>query len=350
MRPMASSLQVPRLRQAPGVAAAAAPAPGAADADADENDDDNDNDPRLRPDPTPPAPSLSSPDPWTSARLVTSIYAANLSIAGAATAAAATAAGASATPETAAQAAALLSTLAHGGQLGATVALLRWFGGVDWSGRVVLSAEAEAKAAVATSADGGDGNGDDPGFWWRAELRAWPAVQGASAAVVALGVGALVATASQGAEADGSLEWRSLLQMAGGGQQGPAAAAAASVASPAAATAVAAARFVGAVFLAPAWEELYCRGLLMAVLRPYAGELGAAAFSALFFAAALHPAAEFQQQLSLGLVLSLTAVAARGNLAAPFLGHALYNAGVLLAAAAVVAGGQVVAAGAGAAM
>jgi membrane protease YdiL (CAAX protease family) len=326
---VSSSFEVPRRRGAL-ITAAAAPAPSSSDAnaaDADEDADDANNDPRLRPDPSPPAPPLASPDLWTSIPLATSIYAVNLSIAGAAAAALHSS---SAAASSAAQAAALLSALAHGGQLGATVVLLRLMGGVEWSGAVVV-AGSDTEAA--------DAPAPPPPRWWRVEFGAWPAIQGASAAVVALGLGALVATASQGAEADGALEWRSLLQMAGGGEGAGEGGAPAAAAPTSVALAVAATRFAGAVALAPAWEELYCRGLLMAALRPYVGELGAAGAAAVFFAAALHPAAEFQQQLTLGLVLSFAAVAARGNLAVPFLGHAMYNAGVLAAAAAVVGGG-----------
>ena len=323
----------------------ATPPAGAATSTDDADDagdaDEEDDDPRLvdRSDPTPDP--LSSPDLWTSMQLASSIYAGTLAIAGAAAGALASivssssAGGGSAAADPAVAAAALLSTLAHGGQLAATVALLRWLGGVAWSGEVVADTEAENEAA-----EGGQGQGSQR-WWWRAQLGVWPAVQGCSAAVVALGLGALVATSSQGADADGVLEWRELLQMAGGGDRGGSGGvgseeAMSQQAPAAAAAAVAAARFAGAALLAPAWEELYCRGLLMAALRQTAlGPGGAAVASGVFFAAALHPPSEFVQQLTLGLVLSASALASGGNLAVPFLGHALYNSGVLVAAAVV---------------
>ena len=323
-------------------------------------DDGGDDDPRLRPEQVPDAQPLGSPTLLASLPLAALIYAANSGLAGAAGAAlpALLAASPSSSPgaDTAAMATALLSTLAHGGQLAATVALLRLVGGVDWSGAVVAERTTATTATTATTTATATAppspqqqqqhrQGER---WWRLEWGAWPVVQGVSAGVVALGIGALVATASQGAEADGSLEWRELLRTAAAPAEGGATGAPpdqAAAAASAAAAAAAAARVAGAVVLAPAWEELYCRGLLAAAARPYVGPAGGAAFSALAFAALLHPPAQFPQQLSLGLVLSLSALAARGNLAVPFLGHALYNAGVLAAGAA--AGGSGGAAGSG---
>lgn len=59
--------------------------------------------------------------------------------------------------------------------------------------------------------------------------------------------------------------------------------------------------------------------------------------SSLLFAAA-HPAGALLPELLLGCVLGAALIAARGNLAAPVLGHAIYN-GVVLAASLAKAGG-----------
>lgn len=61
------------------------------------------------------------------------------------------------------------------------------------------------------------------------------------------------------------------------------------------------------------------------------------AASSLVFAAA-HPAPAFPSELLLGAALGAACVAARGNLAAPVLAHALYN-GAVVAAALVLKGG-----------
>jgi trimeric autotransporter adhesin len=368
------------LRAAPPTTGSSADDDGDDSSDATEGEEEE-QDPRLRPAPPDDDVLFASPEPWASLSLSASIYAANASLAGAAgaalrsTAAASASASASASAAAAspdATAAALLSTLAHGGQLAATVALLRWLGGVEWTGAVVVAQvpqPREAGGAGGAGARGGAAAANSqappplaapaaaaapPPRWWRFEWGAWPVVQGVSAAVVALGVGALVATSSQGAEADGALEWRELLRTAaataasassassdGGGGGGAQAAGGAEAAEAAGAAAVAFVRFFGAVALAPAWEELYCRGLLVAAARPLLGEVGAATGAAVAFAAFLHPASQFPQQLSLGLVLSFASLAARGNLAVPFLGHALYNAGVLAAGAAVAAAAAV---------
>jgi membrane protease YdiL (CAAX protease family) len=62
------------------------------------------------------------------------------------------------------------------------------------------------------------------------------------------------------------------------------------------------------------------------------------AISSAFFAAA-HPPAAFIPEFLLGTVLGAAFLGARGNLAAPVLGHAAYNAVVVAAAALLAAGG-----------
>jgi membrane protease YdiL (CAAX protease family) len=134
---------------------------------------------------------------------------------------------------------------------------------------------------------------------------------GAAAGAAALGANQLLF----GAAADG------------GGAAGAAAAAAGG--GPAAAAAL----FAAAALLAPAAEELAYRAFLL----PALGALGApppaaVALSSLAFAGAHLDPAGFPQLAVVGLALGTAATAARGNLAAPLVGHALYN-GALAAAA-----------------
>jgi membrane protease YdiL (CAAX protease family) len=118
---------------------------------------------------------------------------------------------------------------------------------------------------------------------------------------------------------------------------------------------------VGAVALAPLTEELFFRGYVLPALTKWmhpALAVSAAAklvasfkplqaahtalmgllaarpqvvVSAALFAAA-HPPSAFAAQLLLGTVLGTACVAARGNLAAPLTGHALYNGLLVLGA------------------
>jgi membrane protease YdiL (CAAX protease family) len=136
---------------------------------------------------------------------------------------------------------------------------------------------------------------------------------GAAAGAAALGANQLLFGAADG----------------GGGGGAAGAAAAAAGGGPAAAAAL----FAAAALLAPAAEELAYRGFLLPALRAAGAPAPAAvALSALAFAAAHLEPAGAPQLTVVGLALGGAAAAAGGNLAAPLVGHALYN-GALAAAA-----------------
>ena len=92
------------------------------------------------------------------------------------------------------------------------------------------------------------------------------------------------------------------------------------------------------VAVAPPLEEAFFRGFLLPTLTrwlplPAAAALSSAAFAGLHFA----PAPVTAQAFAGGLAFSAALVGARGNLAAPILAHALYNAAEVGAFAAAAA-------------
>ncbi len=99
---------------------------------------------------------------------------------------------------------------------------------------------------------------------------------------------------------------------------------------------------LSAVVVAPPLEEAFFRGFLLPTLTRWLPPAAAvAASSAVFAAVHFAPALGTAQTFAVGAVLGAVLLSARGNLAAPMLAHAGYNALSLaaFAAAASPAGG-----------
>ncbi len=95
--------------------------------------------------------------------------------------------------------------------------------------------------------------------------------------------------------------------------------------------AAAALLYLASAVLAPATEELIYRGFFLGSLQRLGTPAPAAvaAAAATFAAAHLQPAA-LPQLLIVGGALGAASVACKGNLAAPFLGHCLYNSALFV--------------------
>ena len=90
------------------------------------------------------------------------------------------------------------------------------------------------------------------------------------------------------------------------------------------------------VVVTPPLEEAFFRGFLLPVMTQAMPPAAAVAASAAVFAAAhLAPPSATAQLFAVGMVLGATTLAARGNLAAPIIAHAGYNALTIAALVAV---------------
>lgn len=85
---------------------------------------------------------------------------------------------------------------------------------------------------------------------------------------------------------------------------------------------------LGALVLAPATETLFFQGWALPGLTKWVHPWIAVLLSGLLFASA-HPADAFPAEALLGTVLSLSLIAADGNLVVPLLAHVMYNSVVL---------------------
>lgn len=144
--------------------------------------------------------------------------------------------------------------------------------------------------------------------WFSIEAASTPIIQAFATAIAAVGSGVLLAGVLTG-NVDGAEEWRHLAGLH------------------ADKTGVAA-LVLGAVVLAPLTEEFYFRGFVLPSLTKWMNPLLAVPLTGLLFASA-HPADAFPAEALLGSILSLSLLAADGNLLVPLLGHALYNSCVL---------------------
>lgn len=144
--------------------------------------------------------------------------------------------------------------------------------------------------------------------WFSLEPGAVPLLQALATCIAGVGSGVLLAGVLTG-NVDGAEEWRHLAGMH-------------------ADKASVAALVLGAVVLAPLTEEFFFRGFVLPSLTKWVNPLVAVPLTGLLFASA-HPADAFPAEALLGSILSLSLLAADGNLLVPLLAHSLYNTCVL---------------------